>query len=768
MRWSIIRLIWLRELRDQLRDRRTVFMITILPLLIYPLLGMGVLSFALGFSKKPAVVGVGGGGGLPQLGPRSSGFSPLPAVAAWFSLPPPGPAAPAGCAGRLAAAVRLTRLGSQGFGQDLPPLFLVEEQTARFGQPYLDPDGDAAPLQVTLLGGQPPAPAGTADDGQPGSPWPAWLEGIDRGPLERRQVDVLLVVPPGFAERLRDERQPVLYLLTREDDDRSRLVAGRVQMVLGRWRNQIKQTRLLAHGLPAGFDEGFDVREGDPARGGRKAAPSLFDALVRIFPFLLVMWALTGALYPAVDLCAGEKERGTMETLLISPASREEIVYGKFLTIWVFSGATALLNLLSIGLTTWRYAGLLPAANLRPVALLWCVLLVLPLSAFFSALCLAIGAYARSSKEGQYYLMPLFLFTMPLIFLTLAPGVELNAFYSMIPVTGVALLLQRLLTATTSAQVPWAYFVPVLGPMVLYGWLSLRWAVYQFQREEVLFREAERLDLALWFRRLLRDKEAIPSFGQALFCFAVLVGLHWLSFGLGDRLPPAVRTCITALAFVAGPAAILAVMLTSRPVESLGLRLPAVRLVWTAALLAVLLLPLSELTLLLVSRFPDIKESLQGNQPLTGELLALLDGGPAAGAWWAYLLLFLPPLCQEMAFRGFILTGLRRRFHPLTAVVLSSLLYALFSLNVFAAVPAFGLGLVLGVLATRSGSVLPGMLFHLLHGGLLLGAGLRQEAGLLSGPLVVAVCTLLATAVVLAAAYRHLAPVWASKDSAAG
>src|SRR5215469_5552194 len=114
----------------------------------------------------------------------------------------------------------------------------------------------------------------------------------------------------------------------------------------------------------------------------------------------------------------------------------------------------------------------------------------MPLSAFFSALCLAVGAYARSSKEGQYYLMPLFLITMPLIFLTLMPGVDLNAFYAMVPVTGVALLLQRLLKASGPEPVPWNYFVPVLAPVLLYAWLALRWAVSQFQREDVLFREA--------------------------------------------------------------------------------------------------------------------------------------------------------------------------------------------------------------------------------------------------------------------------------------
>src|SRR5262249_16166136 len=163
----------------------------------------------------------------------------------------------------------------------------------------------------------------------------------------------------------------------------------------------------------------------------------------------------------------------------------------KFLAIWVLSGATALLNLASMGMTSAQFSAMLPHDVLSAAAIFWCVLLVLPLSAFFSAVSLAIGAYARSSKEGQYYLMPLFLVTTPLIVLTFAPGVELNPFYSLVPVTGVALLMQRLMTAPLHG-LPWLYFLPVLAPMALYSWLALRWAIEQFKREEVLFREAER------------------------------------------------------------------------------------------------------------------------------------------------------------------------------------------------------------------------------------------------------------------------------------
>src|SRR5262249_59972795 len=215
--------------------------------------------------------------------------------------------------------------------------------------------------------------------------------------------------------------------------------------------------------------------------------------------------------------------------------------WGKSLTIWVFSAATALLNLLSMGLTPWQSRGRLPAEALQPAALFWCVLLVLPLSAFFSAICLAIGAYARSSKEGQYYLMPLFLVTTPLIVLTFAPGVELNAFYSLVPVTGVALLMQRLMTAPLD-KVPWFYFVPVLVPMAFYSWLALRWAIEQFKREEVLFREAERWEMKLWLRRLFRDKEALPSTGQALFAFGLIIALRWMTLGGGNPGALVIRT----------------------------------------------------------------------------------------------------------------------------------------------------------------------------------------------------------------------------------
>lgn len=770
MRWSIIRLIWLRELRDQLRDRRTILMVAVLPILIYPLLGLGVVQLAEGLGGKP-VVGVYGADHLPPARPLSAGLDPL-APAAWLSFTPETAGGPAGALARCSGAAALARVADRGLGQDDPPLLLRQGDTLRFPPIFFETyeEAPASPKveELPWTEGEPTAPG-------PGEDPDSWLARLGRGPLASRQVAVLLVVPGDFTSQLARGQRPDLYVLAREGDDRSRLASNQVHDILRRWNRRLAQVRLLRHGLPADYGEAFAVRDPDQARPSLKqAAERLVEALVRIFPFLLVMWSLTGALYPAVDLCAGEKERGTMETLLISPASREEIVYGKFLTIWVFSGSTALLNLLSMGLTTLVFSRQLPVTVVRPAAVVWCMLLVLPLSAFFSALCLSVGAYARSTKEGQYYLMPLFLVTMPLIFLTLAPGVELNAFYAMVPVTGVALLLQRLLMASTLEQVPWGYFGPVLAPIMLYGWLALRWAVSQFQREEVLFREAERLEVGLWLRRLFREKEPLPSAGEALFCFALILGLRWLSLGLGAGLTQVVHAAVDLVAFVVTPPLLMALLLTTRPRYGLGLRLPPAQALVSAGVLVLLLvLPLADLSGYFLTAFPGLKKLLTETTPLAALLEAVQQGGGVEGSAWLLplVLVLLAPVCEELAFRGFILTGLRQRFHPWTAIVLSSLLFAVSHLNVFQFVPMFILGVILGVIATRSRSVLPGMLLHVLYNGLVVAPLLfPARAGALMRflesppwlrPAVVTLCAVLAASYLAVTGYR----LWATGRS---
>ena len=140
---------------------------------------------------------------------------------------------------------------------------------------------------------------------------------------------------------------PEPEILSNSAREKSRLARVLVERVLNNWKAQVVRQNLVAGRMPLNVARPFEVKSIDVAEKQQQQAV----VWAKILPFVLFIWALTGAFYPAVDLCAGEKERGTLETLLSSPALRSEIVWGKLLTVMTFSCATAILNLASLGFT---------------------------------------------------------------------------------------------------------------------------------------------------------------------------------------------------------------------------------------------------------------------------------------------------------------------------------------------------------------------------------------------------------------------------------
>ncbi len=362
LNWSNLYIIFRREVRDQVRDRRTLFMIFVLPILLYPMLGIGVIKFGAALEQKARVVVVVGAEFLskapPLLNSRGEGFNP-----ALFDSP-----------------VEAEKL-------------LVKAELA--SGPWSDPRR----AEQAIRGGE---------------------------------VSAVMIIPPDLEAQLRREKEIDIPIKYKSIDETSQITYLRLKEVLLRWRQRIVAGRLKRDKKTESYSEPIQVKAVDVATA-RELGSIVWS---RLFPFLLVMMSLTGAFYPAIDLCAGEKERGTMETLLISPASRTELVLGKFLTVMLASVMTAILNLLSMGLTGIQLAHNLGSMSADPgrraaaaviapptlQAAFWMVLLLIPLAAFFSALCLSLAILARSMKEGQYYMTPLYLVCLPLVFLTLAPG----------------------------------------------------------------------------------------------------------------------------------------------------------------------------------------------------------------------------------------------------------------------------------------------------------------------------------------------------------
>ncbi len=492
-------------------------------------------------------------------------------------------------------------------------------------------------------------------------------------------------------------------------NEKSELAFARLAGVLQRWSEQIGEDNLLQSGVPKIAARPFLVGNADVADAKHRGA----SFWARILPVLLLLWALTGAFYPAIDLCAGEKERGTLETLLCSPAARSEIVVGKLLTIMLFSMITVVLNLVSMGITGWMVMAQMPGLGLPPPAAIVALAIALvPMSALFSTLCLALAAFARSTKEGQYYLMPLLCVALPLVVLPMSPGVELNLGNSLIPVTGVVLLLRSVLEGNYWQAVQ---FAPVVVMVTFIACLlSIRWAVEQFNSETVLFRASERLDLGLWLRRLWSHRQPTPTVAAATCCGTLILVAHFFMSvsltpieGLGDF----VRTVLsTQLAVIAAPALLLTLLLAGSPRQTLLLRRPPWLAVPAAVLLAVALHPVSNVLQSLVRQIYPVSENVRPVLERMQEMFRQAD-------FWTLVLVIavVPALCEELAFRGFILSGFRHLGHKWRAIIFTALLFGLTHGVVQQSLLACLLGMILGFLAVQSGSILPGIVFHVVH-----------------------------------------------------
>lgn len=677
MNWSNVKLIFLREVRDQMRDRRTMFMIFVLPILLYPFLGMAffqVSQFVRQHSTDVLVLG----------------FEELP-----------------------------------------DDQRLIEAESRRFRAEYFDTIEKSGLIELHFPGDTPSDDdkSGTAMGGNSTSIEPDARTAAAEEALRNGTYEAVLLFPEGFGERLsqfHDELEkrgnnsqdapapPEAEVLYNSAKERSLIAFARVSDVLRQWRDSIREENLAQADAQHLAASPLDIASVDIAPAEHRGSA----VWSKVFPFLLLIWALTGAFYPAVDLCAGEKERGTLETLLSSPAERTEIVWGKLLTVMLFSMLTVILNIASMAVTGTFILAQLPQFGAPPIsALLWLFLALVPVSALFSALCLALAAFAKSSKEGQYYLMPLVLVTMPLVVLPMAPAVELNLGNSLVPITGIVLLLKAVLEGNYWQALP--FVPPVVAVTLVCCLLSIRWAVDQFNSESVLFREGERFQLKLWFKHLFRDREATPNVSEAIFCGVLILMIRFfLSFAASS--PESFRDFVTLalvsqLVVIATPALLMTIMLTRSPRQTLLLHAPPWATLPAALLLAVAVHPV-------VLWFQQ--SVIQRLYPINPEITEALEGFLSEpGSFWQLFVIvaIVPPICEELAFRGFILSGLRHLGHKWRAIVISSIFFGLAHALLQQSIGAALVGVVLGYLAIQCGSLLPPILYHMLHNGLALG-----------------------------------------------
>lgn len=301
-----------------------------------------------------------------------------------------------------------------------------------------------------------------------------------------KHLPVAVEFPENFQAQLEQGEQVEVTIYTYEGEMRSGLAAQRLERFFRDVRARVVRERLEAAGLSEEIIRPLEVQRQNVAPPERVTGALLGQLL----PYMLIVLCITGAIYPAMDLTAGEKERGTMETLLSSPVSRVTLVLGKFLVILTFSLITAALAVGALGGTFWFAVVQLGRAvegldvAVSPLAVIGVLVLLLPVAAFFSAILLALSLFARTFKEAQTYVSPLILVALLPSVVALMPGVELTPGLALVPVLNVSLISKEVL----SGIYPWGYLAGVLTSSVLYAAIALWLAVRLFQKESVVFR----------------------------------------------------------------------------------------------------------------------------------------------------------------------------------------------------------------------------------------------------------------------------------------
>ena len=587
-----------------------------------------------------------------------------------------------------------------------PAMFVLMEQLALFGQRNLTED----PVRVAVVGGEAEAvPLRAGGELE--------LVRSDHAPWERLRegaLDAVIVLGPTEAAPYPSRDATVLY---DESRDRSTYARGIVASALREWSDSLLSQRLRDSGLPGRFTEPVVIRDSSVATPEQVGG----YALGRFLPLILILMTVLGAFYPAIDLTAGEKERGTLEPLLTVPVSPDEIVAGKFAAVTLIALGAATLNLGSMLLTfqagmfqLTRVADIQFALPPRAILLMFAALLML--AVLFASLFLGIAVRSHSFKEAQNALTPVYIVSFLPATLATIPGIELTTTLACIPVAGVALLFRGLATGT-AAPVPTVVAVTcTMG----YALAALFFAVRSFGREDVLFGSGSgTVFTGSWKKRFRSWRSArndLPSPTGSLI-FVGVVAL--LAFYVGSVLQSWLGEqglLLSQWLLLGTPALLFAALGPFDFCRTLALRPVSARSVAASLLIIAGGIPVGWVIAWLQSSVLELPTELLG---VLETLLSADD--PYRLLWLMFLVALTPALCEELVFRGVLLQGLSREMPMWRSIVLSAVIFGVFHLSfetVIRFFPTMWIGMLLGYVSWHTRSLFPSMLMHFVNNAL--------------------------------------------------
>lgn len=615
MRFNVVKTIFLKELKETLRDKKVLFMMILLPMFLYPILFIGVSEIT---------------------------------------------------------AFQKAKLDNKNLK------ILVSEQI--FHSPLIENLKEIDNVEIETSEINPEA-------------------------IDSLKNAIGLTIDGNYEESLSKNSSAKLKIFYDSTKELPVLARKKVKEKLSDLNKDILDERLTKAGFDSSFIEPISVESEDIATD----EDTLGNVLGKIIPSLLIYFLLLGAIYPAIDLTAGEKERKTLQTIYSAPLLIPEIITGKFLLVYTISLASSFANILSM-LGTLAFQFFIGEGNSNLGFELnlafsfgnfvWIFILLILMGSLISAITMTVSLLAKSYKEAQSFVTPLIVvFIIPLVVVNL-PGMELDVTTALIPILNVLLAMVSIFKNSVDLQ---NIFLVVLTTLS-YAGLSIFASIKMFSNENVITGEK------VSYKQILQSdgKRFFGGSEALLFFFVVLLVYLYIGTTLQTKLDLVTGLVLSQVCILGGLALLVA---WSFQVDfkkffqfntfSLKAFLGSILLafsMWLPLVIFQEMIPLEYLE--------DFAKALEPIESLPFFAMVLVIG-------------VLPGVFEELVFRGVIFSGLKNSYGKWTVILISALTFGIMHMSIFRLIPTFLIGIVLGIIVWETKSIFLSILTHTIHNSLL-------------------------------------------------
>ena len=310
------------------------------------------------------------------------------------------------------------------------------------------------------------------------------LDSLESG-IKTDSIQGGMYIEKEFLSKISSNNTGIINIYYKSSDLMSRS-KKRMKDALENYKKTVVTDRLTNFNIDEKLLEPLDIVDVDMST----AKETIGKAVGGFIPYILVMFIFLGAMYPAIDLGAGEKERGSLETLLSSPATKFEITMGKLLVVSLTGLVSGLVSVLGISSSLFFIDNIPEQIQstimelINPFMIFSVIILMIPIAIFFASMLLSISFYARSFKEAQSLMAPLNMVIIVPLFLSLGPGMEIDHATALMPLINVGLLTKEILAGSVEP----IYFIETLCSLLFFAAVGIKFSVYWFNKENTIFR----------------------------------------------------------------------------------------------------------------------------------------------------------------------------------------------------------------------------------------------------------------------------------------